>query len=199
MSKTDLKYINAERYRQTSKVNWNIIVNTFSAGLPPKEKYAEDTWEWTTSREFFDHFVSRATSLLDMSVTQHSGPVLNSLVDSCFYLELAILHDSQTRDAPSTWKNLGISYMHLVRNKERGGEKYLQSILRQYNGTFISMRDNGKEKTWWHGQVDWKTWASQRWSYAWGHFLDMKGAESDTSYEHVKSIYETVMKKTSQI
>ncbi len=199
VSKTDVRYIDAERYRQRSKVNWNSIMKIFSAGLPPIEKYAEDTWEWTTSREFFDHFVSRATTLLDISVKQPNGSILNSLVDSCFYLELAIIHDSQTRDAPSTWKNLGISYMHLVRNKERGGKYYLQSILREFNDTFISMGEDDKNKIWWHGQIDWKTWASERWSYAWGKFLDMKGAESDASYEQVKSIYETIMKATSQI
>lgn len=194
LKKRNMKHIDAERFRKISDKHWNIIKDIHSIGLPDERKYPEDTWEWTIGIEFFDHFVSSATHLLDISINQAKPQVLKSLIASCFGLELARIQDQRTNSSASSWKNLGLSYMHMVRNKETNGEFYLREVQHSFHQPLLFTNVDELAHVWWQGNEDWKSWASNRWASVWGHFLQMEGAKSDPAYEQVRSIYETVMK-----
>eukprot|EP00957_Ditylum_brightwellii_P030613 2320030-Ditylum_brightwellii.AAC.1 len=80
-----------ESFRKRSLKAWRIVAGHHVNNLPDETKYPRETWEWTIRREFFDHFMSRATHLLDMAVTMEgkNEPVLKSLAEAAFWLELS--------------------------------------------------------------------------------------------------------------
>eukprot|EP00957_Ditylum_brightwellii_P040561 3069946-Ditylum_brightwellii.AAC.1 len=59
------------------------------------------------SKKNFDHFMSRATHLLDIAVTMEgkNEPVLKSLAEAVFWLELSAVHDSNISLSPALKKN----------------------------------------------------------------------------------------------
>lgn len=181
-----------EAFRVKSQKVWKKVIKEYARGFPDTHKYGEDTWEQTIVREFFDHYVTRATHLLDLVVSgDPKDMVLASLVESCAWLELAHLNDPLSSKSSGLWKNLGLCYMRAVQNQE--------TKIPVFNN-FMQGESLMKHKVidiWWdHLSADeeWKTWASKRWQHSWGKFLHMDDAKEDQSYESVKSIFETVTK-----
>ena len=216
-----------EDFRKKSGLIWNIIAKEHATGLPDPILHGKDTWEWTVRREFFDHFVSRATYLLDQAVNEGNNheektyylerkkqvdtPVLTSLVEAIYWLEIARINDDLVSESPSLWKNLGLGYMHMVRNKEGvgiGEEKAsnLPTIKDLFSKTKNAKLTRSIDNIWWKKKektkdmqavVDkddnWKGWASTRWQNTWETFLEMEEAKSDPSYTTIKNMYESVM------
>jgi len=180
-------------FRYESERIWNKVTKEHAIGLPDSSKYGEDTWEHTIVREFFDHFVSRASHLLDLAVTHSDSgvEVLPAIAQACAWLEMARLNDKLSAKSSGLRKNLGLGYLHMVRSEETGFPMLDELLFVDFDKFMpLTLRD-----TWWDGNtIDWKTWASNRWEVTWGEFLQMEDAKLDPSYESVKSIYEAVMK-----
>ena len=192
---------NVEKYRQISLEAWKVV--TKHARLPDERKYPEETWEWTINREFFSHMVSRSTFLLDIAVqninNQDKGrPVLKSLFEAAAWLELASINDVTFSNTVALKKNLGLAYLHIVRNKENNITfPLVENIFNNIeNGNFTT---SGDEVFWTSTKkVDLKQWASTKWGEAWGEYLQMDKADMDEGYQGVKNLYESVMHKTKK-
>ena len=52
-----------ESYREESLKTWAIVAS-YASNLPCNKKYPSTTWEWTITREFFDHMVSSKRNIL---------------------------------------------------------------------------------------------------------------------------------------
>lgn len=125
------------------------------------------------------------------------GRKLHSLSEACAWIEMARLNDKMTSESPSVWKNLGLGYMSIVRNKE----KSIPAIGDIFQGSANSFLTESMINIWWDRKGDvneWKAWSTTRWSDTWGLFLEMKGANQDPSYEGVKSMYDSVMSQRKQ-
>ena len=97
-----------------------------------------------------------------------------------------------TSESPSVWKNLGLGYMSIVRNKENR----IPVIGDIFKGSTNSFLTASMTDIWWDQKGDvsaWKAWSTTRWRDTWGFFLKMSGANQDPSYKDVKSMYESVM------
>jgi hypothetical protein len=189
----------SETFRVDSQDTWKQVLKQYAtSGLPDKNKYDQVTWESTIVREFYDHFVSRATYLLDIAVKENesgtgNGLVVPSLAEACAWLELAMINDESSAQSPPLWKNLGLGYLHLVKSKETN-IPILSDLLDPNATSFLGV----DMQVWWDGDSkNWKTWASNRWQIAWSHYLGMKDAKSDESFEAVKSLYDAVMQATN--
>jgi len=195
--------MSAEIYRQKSAKIWKRISKEFSSGIPNVTKYSERTWEWTIRREFFDHFVSRATHLLDLAIAQEKDgrSVLKSFVEASAWMEVAKLNDDMTMNSVAIWKNLGLAYMHIVRSNEVGTHSSFPLVENIFSDTNNSFLMNEIKYFWWNetniNNNGWKEWSSNMWKQNWGHFLTMESAKIDSNYESVKQIYDAVMKSTN--
>lgn len=56
-TRASIASVPVESYRKDSLKTWATVASHLS-NLPCNEKYPNTTWEWTISREFFDHMVS---------------------------------------------------------------------------------------------------------------------------------------------
>jgi hypothetical protein len=100
-----------EAFRIESKQVWTKLLHEYDVGLPDITRYGDETWERTIVREFFDHFVSRATHLLDLAVSQKENPkveTLRALVEACAWLEMAHRNDKLSSRSIGLWKNFGL-------------------------------------------------------------------------------------------
>ena len=200
MKKSKRSAISAEEYRKQSLIIWKKIAKQYSSlGLPIEQQYPEETWEWTINREFYFHMVNRATHLLDLAVSQRESglPLLKSLIDAAAWLETVSLSDSLSV-TPSLKKNLGIAYMHMVRNKEPGNELLpkVEDVFADAGWNLTMVLDR---KSWHDGNTrDWKNWASVKWNETWGEFLSMPRAKDDASYHQVEQIFKAVAQKLSK-
>lgn len=184
----------ARKYRVDSLMIWNTISDKFSLGLPDSMQYGMDTWESTIVIEFYRNLISRSVHLLDLATStfDNSCPlILRSIVEATAWIEIGRI---QSIDTPTSalLKNLGIGYMYMVRSKLNEFPSDLdlpfKSILGEGNLTHF-------HEIWYDASddMDWKTWASLRWKFYWGNFLNHSDSKSDPSYNQVKTIYETVM------
>ena len=194
IKKKDGLTLKAEQYRRKSHDIWKIVANEHASGLPDQAKYKQDTWEWTVRREFFDHFMDRATYLLDLAVSQENmkGEKLPSLAEAIAWIEIARINDEMVSKSASVWKNLGLGYMSIVRNKENS----IPGMVDIFKGSENSFLADSLKDVWWDrvGDVnEWKSWSTRRWSDTWGSFLKIDKAKEDPSYRNVKSIYDSVM------
>lgn len=186
----------AEEYRLQSKSIWTQVVQEYQrSALPDKKQYDQVTWESTIVREFFDHYSSRATTLLDLAVREgNASPnasIGQALIESIAWLELARLNDNLIASLPHTWKNLGLGYLWVVKNREDNLSLDIDDILPE---NLLSLMDSRLDDVWWNGEgEDVKSWASSRWAISWEKFLSMKESKNDPSFEQVKSMYESVL------
>jgi hypothetical protein len=191
--KSDMKETTAESYQKESTKVWQVIAQEHSVGLPPLSKYSDDTWEWTIRREFFEHFISRASHLLDLAVSrdESNSPKLKAIAEAGAWLEAARLNDDITNDYPAIWKNLGLAYMNIV----RANEKTFPNVKNLFINTENSFLFESLRGVWWNKNEDkdWKGWASIRWEETWAHFLGMETAKTDQSFEQVKTLYNSVL------
>jgi len=183
-----------ESYRRESNKIWQVIAKEHSTGLPPLRQYGPETWEWTIRREFFEHFMSRSSHLLDLALTSESTSdrsKLKSIVEGGAWLDAARLNDDIANDSHALWKNLGLAYMNIVRNSETT----FPTIRNLFNNTENSFIMESIDDAWWNKDpsIDWKQWSSSQWEKTWGHFLGMEKAKNDPSYEQVKAIYDQVL------
>lgn len=187
----------AESYRRESQRIWQVIAKEHSEGLPKLSQYGNDTWEWTIRREFYEHFTSRASYLLDLAVSKDTSKSskLQSIVEACAWLEVARTNDEIANNSPGLWKNLGLGYMKIVQNSEKVDS--FPNVKDVFVQTKNSHLFQSIESVWWNDdkQLDWKGWSSMRWEETWGHFLHMEEAQADPSYLQVKSMYDTVIKR----
>lgn len=189
-----------ETFRRQSKRVWQVIAAEHSTGLPSVSKYGPETWEWTIRREFFEHFVSRATHLLDLAVSndhESDRTKIKSIVEALSWLEAARLNDDISDESAALWKNLGIAYLNMVRNKEMLLPK-VENIFSETANEFLL---KSVQSMWWNNgnkTKDWKSWSSLRWQQSWNHFLGMHTAKKDHSYEQVKNIFDTVLKNAER-
>ena len=194
----DLSNIIAEEYRRKSALAWRVI-GRYHEHLPDIYRYNEETWEWTIVREFYSHWLARATYLLDLAVkaNPNNEPIstLPALIESALWLEYARLADTTQIPQASLLKNVGLAYLHLVRTPDskfqtdhisnsftslKVGNIDMSEVL---SGNWIVRASNVD---------DVKTWASSRWNLAWKEFLLMEDAQSDPSFEQIKFIYDQV-------
>lgn len=200
VKKSNQTNLSAEKFRAYSLIAWSKIAKSyFQSGLPSETKYPEETWEFTINREFYNHMVIRATYLLDLAVSPPvSGlPVLKSLVDAAAWLEMVSIIDAESV-TPALKKNLGLAYMHMVRNKELKNE-YMPDIDDVFAKAGWNITKVLETKGWNQAKGrEWKIWASSQWNKTWGEFLSMPGAEDDGSYDQVKEIYEAVNSRVNK-
>ncbi len=190
-----------EKYQNERSIVWDVVMKEYSPGLPSPLKYGEDTWESTVVREFYDHVVSSATHLLDLTVShlQSGGQdpkALQYLVSSLVWIELARLNDDASEASSPLLKNLGLGYMHMVRSANKDGKlPGIDDLGIRMN----AIMPNKIEEVWWNGNHsgEWKMWASTQWVECWSRFLEMDASKSDPSYDAVKNIYDTVMSNVS--
>jgi hypothetical protein len=207
-------------------------------GLPEQSKYPEDTWEWTIPREFYSHVVNRASYLLEKAIAaqeqqqqqgkqleqrdknqntkyQHNQlptsnadrSILPSLVDSAGWLEMVAAMDERSV-TPALKKNLGLAYMHMVRNKEQIETVPLPPVAHFFgssNMNWTVAEEALSDRCWVEaaentdgGTNTWKSWASERWNLSWKEFLAMEGAQKDESYQQVKHLYDLVHKSATK-
>jgi len=192
----------AERFRRASRKAWSIVASRHGTrGLPNRLKYGTDTWEWTVGREFYDHLIERAAHLLDIAVKADGSergngdtgrgseavqPLLRSLAEAAAWLELASANDEEGKEGsrPAIKKNLGLAYMHMVRNKEHGVNISLPKLVAVFSDAGMSELIKPVREIWWNDdgkEGDWKTWASLRWSEAWKEFLELDGENEPTT------------------
>jgi len=187
---------------------WKIVAKYHVKSLPYSVRYTSETWEWTVEREFYDHLVARVTFLLDMATSlsneseadsnrKDNSTTLPVFVEAAAWLELAISKDDQSSRSASLRKNLGIAYLHMVRNKESHGLDH-PPLLRNVFGKSFVREEKMTPPLWrknikWTIDENWKTWASSKWNSSWKDFLSMEGADKDPSYKQVKQIYDQVM------
>jgi hypothetical protein len=190
-------------YRDQSLLVWKRVAQIHSVGLPNLKKFPMETWEWTIHREVFDHLQSRATFLLDLTVTEDvrsQSVKLLSLLDAAFWLEISRLNDKYAASSPSLYRNLGIAYMHIVRctvNDDRAS-KIFGNVTDIFEGTSNSQMTKRVYKAWFSFEspqektLGWKSWASTRWNESWSHYLHMDQAEKDSAYAQIHRIYHMV-------
>ena len=91
--------------------------------------------------------------------------------------------------------DVGLGYMKIVQNDENFHS--FPNVKDIFAKTENSQLFESIKKLWWSSgqKVDWKGWSSLRWEESWGHFLQMKDAEADPSYQQVKALYDIVLKK----
>ena len=120
---------------------WDAILEAFPRGLPDPAQFSEETWEWTVGREFSDHAMEHAAFLLEQNLafdkfqgqgSEDASTLKNNnrrattlaeaarqrvprLLAAARWFELVVNTDVALKT--STLKNLGIAYMHLVRDK----------------------------------------------------------------------------------
>jgi len=181
-------------------------VHVHRIGLPDLKKFPSSTWEWTIRREFLDHFLSRATHLLDLAVTEevalNQDDHLLSLLESAYWLEISRFNDEYAASSPSLYRNLGLAYMHMVRSKANSSSAQIliPSVSDIFAGTNNSHMSQKVHDTWYNTTLntgksrEWKDWASQRWNFSWGYYLQMDKAKNDSAYEQIQSIYHAVHK-----
>ena len=171
-------------------------------------KYSEETWEWTVGREFFDHSSEHAAYLLEKAIDSPAGDErLDRLLRAAAWLELSVNLDDGLKT--SVLKNLGLAYMHVVRDKRalpgrRAGlaplAAWAVSLDEARRAALASRGENSSLVPAARNVVPdeafpdggWKTWASDRFQTNWGLFLKREDATADASYASIKSIYETV-------
>ncbi|KAL3790678.1 hypothetical protein HJC23_009778 [Cyclotella cryptica] len=193
-------YHPAETYRLDSTRDWIVVSGHLSRNLPSYEKYPSSTWEWTISREFFEHMVSRSTYLLDLALKNngHSQLVLPSIVEAAGWLELASSWDTEGeyKTSPPMKKNLGLAYMNMVRSKETVKFPFVTDIFDV---------DDRHYHNWWRQNLmttqveydeSWKAWATSRWKEEWELFLKLDSSKTEQGYDQVKSMYDAVMGST---
>lgn len=184
-----------EAYRQDSLKTWTIVSNHLASNLPSSTKYPSSTWEWTITREFFDHMISRSTYLLDMALNNNDGTqqVLPSIAEAAAWLELASSWDTEGNHkvSPSMKKNLGLAYMNIVRSSEEIFPIVADifNANEQHRRKWWSVGHSGKDDN----DESWKAWATIRWKEEWGSFLALDSAKAEPGYGQVKAIYESVM------
>ena len=179
----------SESYRADSLRVWRTVARHLASDLPSEQKYPPSTWEWTIRREFFDHLVSRATFLLDLSLKEEDQQnVLPSIAESAAWLELASSLDSaQYAGQPSMKKNLGLAYMNIVRSKETS----FPSI------EDIFAADAEHMLNWWTWEEGpWKEWSTTRWRESWEAFLALDSSNTEPGYDQIKMIFESVMRSS---
>ena len=199
MKKTEAQAISADDFLRSSKNTWLVLTN-YHRSLPDSNIYPEETWEWTVAREFYSHLVARATYLLELAVSEEKSNDVSSkllaLFDSAAWMEFAKLNDVEHSLDPSLAKNLGIAYMHIVRSKMANNFTEIEDAVRNQQMAGTGLLEKIGDHMPKHENIDWKSWASQRWNESWGQFLRMKGAQQDRNYASVKSIYNGVMQAT---
>lgn len=201
VKKSNRTILSAEKFRKYSLAAWSKIAKQYyPSGLPSELKYPEETWEYTINREFFSHMLIRATYLLDLAVSQsvQGSRVLQSLVESAAWLELVSAMDSASL-TPALKKNLGLAFMHMVRNKELLEHEPLPAIDDVFANAGWKITSALESRGWNNSMgLGWKIWASTKWNETWGEFLNMPGAMEDGSYHQVKEIYEVVNKRVQR-
>jgi hypothetical protein len=113
--------------------------------LGGEAKYDEETWEWTVGREFLDHSAEHAAYLLEKALEEEDKPAaaaapaaksklsgvtqdqtarwrLSRILTAASWLELSVNLDQPQLLKTSVLKNLGLAYMHVVRDKVGAGE-----------------------------------------------------------------------------
>jgi hypothetical protein len=137
--------------------------------------------------------ISRSTYLLDLALKNNvdTQMILPSIAEAAAWLELASVWDVEGNHStsPSMKKNLGLSYMNIVRSKE--AEFPLVKDIFNANEDY--------RRNWWPASAvndDWKAWATIRWKEEWASFLELDSAKGDPGYDQVKAIYDAVMIST---
>ena len=205
--------LNLNEYYLQSLKAWKIVAKYNANQLPSASRYPQETWEWTVQREFFDHLVSRATHLLDLALSlekksfsksesQKNLTTLDAVVEAIAWLELVLGKDKSSLQNPSLKKNLGLAYMHVVRNKEEHG-KNNPPLLRNIFGSNFTKIGTKTHPLWrktkqWKENEHWKTWASSKWKDSWSDFLEMEEAMRDPDYKKIRQIYDQVMISTQK-
>jgi len=199
---------------------WNAVFERFPS-LPLEAKFGEDTWEWTVGREFYDHVAEHGAHILDLAVNGDFN--LEDLLTAAQFMELAVAFDPHLKTA--TLKNLGLAYLHVVKDKTAASPKYpaprgtqrrvdwaqaeylhrthprlsrMESLVEPLNNFAASAAWNSSSPTLVPPEgVDFKSWASERFLAMWRAFINRPDAHKDPSYSDVLRILKHVEDKAT--
>uniref|UniRef100_A0A7S3NHK6 Uncharacterized protein n=1 Tax=Aureoumbra lagunensis TaxID=44058 RepID=A0A7S3NHK6_9STRA len=194
--------------KSTRKV-WNITLSqlTHHSGIPIEPIHSEETWEWTINRELFDHIAERAAFILERAIAEADSSSSSSidektlkrrirhLFEAAIWLEYCIKYDNHLTTAAV--KNSGLADVHIVKSPTLSQSPNVTDLF-EYHKVLAGPDQKMKTFSDLFPQAfssDYKTWASERFMYAWGDFLQREDARNDAQYDTIKDIYMTVTSK----
>ena len=224
VKKTDMRFAGEDglfNYFEESKSLLRMVSDRIGR-TPPEDKYGEDTWEWTTKRELFDHVMERASNILagaveliDEKMPRSDSPrdLMPIIIEAAATCEVLLKLDEQTKADYATWKNLGLAYLKIITDKtvrsksprefiedargvvEIDGVDMIDHIAEMWAPAFV--RSPEETHTGEMGAAEqwsrWKTLATENWSRCWGKFLSIPNSNADSSYQAILQVYTKVM------
>lgn len=123
---------------------------------------------------------------------------LRCLIEATQWLEYCLEYDGHL--PTHTVKNSGLADVHLVRSRVDATKRRAlpnvpdifgrKPILSPSMLSFAQLHPRA-------GGSEWKTWASERFSMAWGEFLNRADATEDPQYDTIRDIYDSVIKQAA--
>ena len=180
---------------------WQVVTSVY-APVPPTAKYDAYTWEHATRIDFFSKAVSYASWLLDWAVqppsqaqllqlrTKQSPSAgasgaeeprdLASVLRAAAILEDAMAHqlEDNVTVLPSTFKNLGLAYVKLVRSQQRLPAEDPWPVIPQHEELSPQEKD----------EAVFRVAASQRVLETWGQFITTPEAKADAGYQTIVQV-----------
>ncbi|KAJ8599309.1 hypothetical protein CTAYLR_005324 [Chrysophaeum taylorii] len=180
------------KYILDSRRVWNATLDQFRRLPFEEEGYSRETWEWTITREVFDHVAERASYVLERAIEMNETAPrrLRHLVEAAQWLEYCIKYDPNL--PTHTVKNSGLADVHLVRSTT---DKHKPPAVPDLLGNKPILSANMSRFADLHPRAlgaEWKTWASERFTLAWGEFLERKDATDDPQYDTIRHIFDSV-------
>jgi len=212
------------KWKKATGSAWAKILKRFP-DLPLEAKYGEDTWEWTVGREFYDHVAEHGAHLLDLALSESGGevggaPALDDLLTAAQWMEIAVAFDPHLKT--STLKNLGLAYLHVVKDKTTQSPEYpvppgsqqrldwaareaahraspmlspLEALVDPLTHFAAAAQNASAPQLTPPQGVDFKSWASERFLANWRAFMHRPDASKDPSYPEVARILQHVQAK----
>lgn len=166
-----------------------------------EEGYSQESWEWTITRETFTHVAERASYILERAIEMPETEKgrLRYLFEAAQWLEYCLQYDAYV--PTHIVKNSGLADVHIVRSApSSSSRKPFATKLPDILGDRLVLSPNMQRFADLHPNAtgdEWKTWASERFTKAWGDFLQRSDASEDPQYETIRGIYEKVVLKSS--
>lgn len=181
------------KYVAETRMVWNATLAQLRRS--PFE-YSQETWEWTITRELFDHVADHAAYVLERAISGEVPPDEKTrfLFEAAMWLEYCLAYDPKL--PTHTLKNAGLADVHLVQSPATAPLIPDDDVLALYSHLFSP---NGTSFHHLHPEafgVKWKTWAAARFTEAWGQFLGRPDAQEDPSFATIRDIYTRATKRS---
>lgn len=144
----------------------------------------------------FDHIAERASYVLEKAIDmpEKASSRLRYLIEAAQWLEYCLEYDAHL--PTHTVKNSGLANVHLVRSRVDANRRRALPKVPDILGSKPILSPSMLSFEELHPRAsgpEWKTWASERFSKAWGEFLNRTDATQDPQYSTIKDIYDTVI------